>query len=193
MLKGGAGLIITEGGGGFVIDGGFEIKLNSRLGLQFSIANSDFSFESQSHKKFIVTPQLRYYLKKDLWEKSPYFGAILQYHKGETGDEIYSSSSSAFGWQSSNYKKTGLGLMFGKHIKIYKRLGLDLHLGGIFERGNIHVKNEYWSSTPNRPANSYYTEKNKNSVRPFWTVNLYLALGELTKSEKIIKNTEGAY
>lgn len=189
MLKGGA--IIY--GIGFVLDGGIEVKLKKQFGLQFSVTKSVFRGEGKNFEKILVSPQLRYYLKKNSWQKSPYLGVVFQNNSGTTGDEIYISGQAPFGWKTTGYNKFGLGFMLGGHGKIYKKLGFDIHVGGIGEIGKVDVKKEYWPNAPPNTPNSYYTEKNKTSARPFLTFNLYLILGESTKTEKIIKNTEGSF
>ena len=196
MLKLG-GLIFPTGEDlGYILDGGIEFRLSSHWSTQLSVSTTQVRSEGKSIDKVIVTPQLRYYFKSESFQKSPYFGIVLQRHKAVLGTELINEQSRPHGWQTETFTKYGVGLILGGHRKIYKRLGFDIHVGGLIEIGDINTEKGYWSVLGSTtPTNTSILENNKVTPRPFIGFNLYWAFSEPNTSttKKITKNTEGVF
>ncbi len=159
---------------GYILDGGMEFRLAPHWSTQLSVSTTQVSSDGLSIDKIIVTPQLRYYFKKDSFQKSPYFGVVLQRHKAVLGEELVNENRQTIGWQAEDFTKYGIGLILGGHKKIYKRLGFDIHIGGLLEMGDVTTETYYWDVFGRvKPPNTSILEKNKLTVRPFFGLNLY--------------------
>ena len=173
MLKATGLLLPHNGGGNIIFDGGVEVKIKGQWTGQLSFSSSIATNYTYNREKTIVSPQLRYYFKKDAWLKSPYMGFVLQHHVGKD-DEIDDSDYVDFKYTS--YTKYGAGIILGHHIKVYKNFGIDLHLGVLREKGDNTVKVEEHSTLHTNPKTYTYMEKGAVNNRVFWGFNFYFAI-----------------
>ncbi len=126
--------------------------------------------------KRLISFQVRRY-NKDTFTNS-FFGGFMLQHYLETQSYFSADSKS---------KRWGLGLIGGYQFKIFRRLGLDIHGGLLAQTGSTESKY--------RSPQETKTEKIAFKLRPFWGLNLYVALGQMPKKKpKSAKNeadTEG--
>lgn len=173
MLKATGLLLPHNGGGNIIFDGGVEFKIKGQWTGQLSFSSSIATNYTYNCEKTIVSPQLRYYFKKDAWLKSPYMGFVLQHHVGKD-DEIDDSDYVDFKYTS--YTKYGAGIILGHHIKVYKNFGIDLHLGVLREKGDKTIKVHEQARNHLMPKDYTYMEKGAVNNRVFWGFNFYFAI-----------------
>ena len=188
MFKGTAALVVADLSVLLILDTGIEIKITEQFTGQLSYSKSYFgNGYTRRREKTIWTPQLRYYLKKDSWSTSPYIGILLQKHVGRN-EEF--DDTSVYDHKIVTFKRLGAGFIFGHHIKIYKRLGIDIHIGALGEKGD---ESTMVTAYPSRQVTVDKVEIGKTNARIFAGFNFYLAIGKINSTtKKIIKNTEGS-
>lgn len=192
MILKGTGIFDNGNDSPFIIlDFGVEVKIKGQLTGQLSVGASALYYDSAVREKLIVTPQLRYYFKKDAWMKSPYIGLVFQQNIGNV-DEFDDYGKVDFKY--TTFTKYGAGVILGTHIKIYKRFGIDLHMGVLREKGDLTIKVIESSTLHTMPKNYTYIEYGAVNNRFFAGFNFYFAIGKIqTPTKKIIKNTEGSF
>ena len=164
MLKVGAIIVPILSSAVFgVFDAGIEFKLKDRLTFELSGAIRKYETEHQYSRKVVWATQLRYYGTKNQWQSSPYLGILAQYHTE------YHSIGDVSVDENTYLSKWGTGIIAGKHIKMGKRLGLDVHCGNIWQKG-LYRKTDLAT----HPAT--IIETNKWSNRVFAGLNLYIVL-----------------
>lgn len=174
-----------------ILDFGVEVKIKGRLTGQLSVSSSKGYYNSAYREKRIVTPQLRYYFKKDAWTKSPYIGLVFQQNIGKV--DVYDDYGKV-DFKYTSFTKYGAGVILGTHIKIYKRFGIDLHIGVLREKGDLTVKVKESSHLHPMSKNYTYLEHGAVNNRFFAGFNFYFAIGKIqTTTKKITKNTEGSF
>lgn len=190
MLKA-TGILIPYGNSGIVIfDGAIEFKIKKQFTGQVSFGYSKSANYTYNREKTIITPQLRYYFKKDAWMQSPYIGLVFQQN---TGKKDVFDDSDYVDFIYTSFTKFGVGLMLGKHFKVRKRLGIDVHLGVLREKGDLTIKVVESSRLHTVPKNYSYMENGAVNNRFFAGFNFYIPIeGPQTTTKKITKNTEGS-
>ncbi len=190
MLKATGILLPNAAGSSIILDGGIEFKIKGHWTGQVSFSSSKSHNYTYTREKTIITPQLRYYFKKDAWMKSPYIGLVFQQNIGRD-DEIDDNYWTDFKFTS--FIKYGAGVIMGKHIKVRKRFGIDIHLGVLREKGDKTVTVEEHDPKHTMPKNYTYLEHGAVNNRFFAGFNFYFAIGRIqTQTKKITKNTEGS-
>lgn len=76
--------------------------------------------------------------------------------------------------ETVDFKKMGLGVLGGFQYPIYKRLGVDAHIGGAAYAGNEQHTIHFFNSN-----SSTSFKENKLRFRPFYTFNIYIILGKI--------------
>jgi Protein of unknown function (DUF3575) len=160
-------LLFNDGATSLILDFGLGFKLNYKWGIEISTTYKGRGGESLNESIFRVSPQLKYYLKKN-WLNSPYVGPILQYNR--VNSFIYDSDGTTL--KDVFYEKYGSGIVLGHTLKLYKGWGFDFHVGLIGELGNVNTVTRTSKLAP-EIGNS---EKNKVNARFFWGINLYSCL-----------------
>ena len=155
MLKA-TGIFAFNDCGSIILDFGVEVKIKRRLTGQLSVGTSYGYYNSACRGKQIVTPQLRYYFEKDVWLKSPYIGLVFQQNIGSVN---VSDDYGKVDWKYTSFTKYGAGFILGHHIKIYKRFGIDLHIGVLREKGDLTIRVEEHAPIHTMPKNYTYFEK----------------------------------
>lgn len=157
-------------------DPGFEVKLSknmtAQLSMSFTYDNGDGVYSS--NKKNIYSLQSRYYLNGKNWKKSPFIGVVAQ--KLRTHYQQYADEFGAFPahylYKERKANKRALGVIIGYNLKIYKQVGLDFHVGAVGQHGN-----EYALFRKHSTSAAITTLKNNVvNVRPFWGINLFIAI-----------------
>jgi Protein of unknown function (DUF3575) len=158
---------------GIILDFAVEAKIKGRLTGQLSVSSSKGYYNSAYREKLIVTPQLRYYFKKDSWLKSPYLGLVLQKNVGKADVD---DDNNWTDFKYTSFTKYGAGLMIGQHIKVRKNFGIDIHLGFLREKGDNMVRVEEHDPKHVMPKNYTYFEKGAVNNRFFAGFNFYFAI-----------------
>jgi hypothetical protein len=158
---------LETGGTTVVLDFGIGFKISKRWVFDISTTYKGYGGESGKEKTFRVSPQLKYYFKRE-WLNSPYVGPVLQYNR------LNSSLSSLDGSHLKEvfYEKYGTGIILGHTLKLYKGWGFDFHVGLIGELGNVNTVTRVTNLSPE--VGNF--EKNKINARFFWGINLYSCL-----------------
>lgn len=164
MLKVGAIIVPILSSAAFgVFDAGIEFKLRDRLTFELSGAIRKYETEHQYSRKVVWASQLRYYSSKNQWQSSPFLGILAQYHT-----EYHSIGDGPVD-ENTYLSKWGGGIIAGKHIKMGKKLGLDVHCGNIWQKG-------LYRKTDLATHPTTIIETNKWSNRVFVGLNLYIVL-----------------
>ena len=180
MLKGAA---FTLGYGYISFDAGVEVKLNKHISLELSYSTSKAGIEN-IHSKNIWSLQSRYYPNGEKWYQSPFVGVVLQNLLKEDNTEAYIDTK--FRWTTVKADKRALGVIVGKNFKRYKRLGLDIHGGFV---GQIGDETSFHVYSNNAKPNETTYRKNVVNTRPFWGINLSIAIGSLSPKSEVNEKT----
>lgn len=181
MLKGGGILLLDLESSAGIIDVGFEYKINKKFSVQLSgSASGKNGNDEGSNNKTVVSLQSRYYLNGEKWGRSPFAGVVVQ--KLRTTDWRleggFHSPDSYIGLEKKA-NKAALGFILGHNVQIFRRIGLDFHVGAVGQLGR-----ETRVSKASKTAPALTTvRKNALDARPFWGVNLYIALGKMPPKE----------
>ena len=163
-------------GTNLVIDSGIELQFRKHLGVQFSYTNIFYESESGYSFQILSTPQLRFYHRNNEWLQ-PYCGLILQKHYMDSDLSQYNGNGLGV-----NFTKYGVGIIVGQHLKVYKSIGFDFHLGFLREKGDVRTTKYFRDNTTSSKTNT--TEKGKLTERLFWGINLYFNVGKQNNSKK---------
>ena len=172
MLKGIAFIVLSEGGPA-VADIGVEIPLTKKVTVELSFSGSSFSDVS----KDAWSLQSRYYFLKqdDTWANAYFVGGVLQKYNRTL------SYTESYPYENNATKSTAAGIIVGRNQRIYKRFGIDMHLGLVGLLGNQIITTTYAAPRPQDIS----AKNNVLDAHFFWGVNFYLALGKMQpQSEK---------
>lgn len=181
LIKAGGFLAINpggDGGGRSIIDLGLECKINKSFSAQLSLSGSDLKFIGQEIKsKKVVSLQARYYYLAryaDDFPIKPFVGLVAQKVKREL-TEFVSTYPDYYTKLQEDSQKTALGIITGQNLFVYKRFGLDTHLGLVGELGK---KTRITKENANTAALTN-VKRHDFSIRPFWGLNVFVALGKM--------------
>ncbi len=172
MLKG-AVILIPEPSFG-AADAGIEFKVSKNISLELSYSISTRG-NYDHFDKDVLSFQSRYYFKGKRWNQSPFVGLVIQKFHRKNAAETYIERDN-LKYETYETHKQALGVILGQHIKIYKRLGLDIHGGVVYQKGDETYR--LYNSIPFKPI-EFLNKKNVVSTRPFAGLNLYLAIGKM--------------
>jgi Protein of unknown function (DUF3575) len=154
-------------------DLGFEAKIYEKWTGQVSLTS--YKNGGGLYNKQLWALQIRRYFKTD-WTNSAYGGFLVQdYFLNEVSPENQNPIKTI----DKTEKNWGAGFILGMQHQISGRLGLDIHFGLLFQNGNVET-----AYTHNDSKLDYVkTENTLLKPRPFWGINLYIALGKMPESE----------
>ena len=182
MLKG-AVMLIPEPSFG-VVDAGIECKVSKNISFQLSYSIRTYGAYDHFDKD-VLSFQSRYYFKGKRWNQSPFVGLVIQKFHRKDAAETYLERDN-LRYQTYETDKQALGIILGQHIKIYKRLGLDIHAGFVYQKGDETYR--LYNANPSTPKELLY-KKNVVGTRPFAGFNLYFAIGKMPPKIEKSKST----
>ncbi len=172
MLKGAVMLIPGPSYG--VADAGIEFKVSKSVSLELSYSVRMFGIYDGFYKD-VLSFQSRYYFKGKRWNQSPFVGLVIQKFHRKDGAETYIKRDN-LKYETYETHKQALGVILGQHIKLYKRLGLDIHGGIVYQKGDETYR--LYNANSTNPKEFLY-KKNVVGTRPFAGLNLYFAIGKM--------------
>ena len=181
MIKG--ALMLIPGPSYGVADAGIELKVSKNISLELSYSirmRGDYDH----FDKDVLSFQSRYYFKGKRWNQSPFVGLVIQKFHRKDGAETYLERDN-LRYQTYETHKQAVGVILGQHIKLYKRLGLDIHGGIVYQKGDETYR--LYNANSLKPKEFLY-KKNVVGKRPFAGLNLYFAIGKMPP--KVEKNKE---
>lgn len=158
-----------------IYDIGFEWKFNKHISAELSYSSFEKTGNNTKTKK-VLSLQSRYYFDGDDWNESHYIGLVLQKF-----DKQYSRESLLEYFQhrtTVEVNKMGLGIVWGKNMIVYKRLGLDVYCGLMGQIGK-EMGTVVYANNITDTRNEIINKKNAVDARPFLGLNLYFALGKM--------------
>ena len=158
-----------------IYDMGFEWKFSKHISAELSYSSFEKTGNNTKTKK-VLSLQSRYYFDGDEWNESHYVGLVLQKF-----DKQYSRESLLEYFQhrtTVEVDKMGIGIVWGKNMIVYKRLGLDAYCGLMGQIGKEMGMVVYANDITN-DRNEIINKKNAVDARPFLGLNLYFALGKM--------------
>jgi hypothetical protein len=162
-----------------LLDVGIEAAIYKNWHCQVSYSIFDYRGEGASKNKKIWSLQARQYLSK-VNEKDSYYGIVFQKYQLQDRNSVYSVPRDTFLTKfatSIENNQFGLGGILGSNIKIYKRFGIDFHIGGVAQIGKKDTRLTFAKNGNLLPSTSEI-QKGKITIRPFWGLNFYIALGK---------------
>jgi hypothetical protein len=154
-------------------DLGFEAKIYKNWTGQVSFTS--YKHGGSLYNKQLWALQLRRYFKTD-WTNSTYGGFLVQnYFLNEVNPENQNPIKTI----DKTEKNWGTGFILGMQPRLSGRLGLDIHLGLLFQNGNVKKIYTHYDSK----LDYMKTENTLLKPRLFWGVNLYIALGKISEIE----------
>ncbi len=158
-----------------LIDLGFECKMVKNWNAQLSYSRFSNGVDYYKEKKVWSLQLRRYYLGTPN-TNGLYIGPILQkYNFKAFGDKPYSPNVS----ENIKEDKIGLGIIVGKHVKIWKHFGLDFHSGLLGQFGDKEITTTVIDNVTQMRIKTFESKKGKINHRVFWGLNLYIDLGDI--------------
>lgn len=164
----------------FLLDVGLETAVSKKWNCQLSYTLLNYTGEGASQHKKIWSLQVRTYPLDSIFkskELAPYYGFIFQKYRLKDYKGLYIKPNDTISRKYStniNSDQLGLGGILGSHIKIYKGVGLDFHIGLIAQIGEKNTHLIFVKNGKLLPETKEL-EKGKITFRPFWGLNLYFA------------------
>ncbi|MBL7814204.1 MAG: DUF3575 domain-containing protein [Saprospiraceae bacterium] len=150
---------------------GFDAKVKEQMSVGISYKTLS-KYGNNTLKQSVLTLQGRYYLNHYDWTAAHYIGVLLQKFDKEYNWESFTE---LFKHRTiGEMHKYGIGVMAGQTHIIYKRLGLDLNVGGVVQIGQKTKDLIYTLSS----SNQYYSSNRDVNIRFFIGANIYLAVGK---------------
>jgi hypothetical protein len=114
-------------------DLGLEVGFTKHLTAQVSYSYGFLTGDSRFVDRYRVTPQLRYYIQES--GRDFYGGLVIPYRWGSDSQERSSNV-----YEKTDFNKWGGGLIAGWQLRIWKRFGIDSHLGYVAFYGRETVQ-----------------------------------------------------